>query len=127
MRYLVKAKVKPYKHADLLEAIDNGTLGMGSVAGGEYIRDMNHARLLKDDTVCWVEVCYCRIPLEEERPYWEAYFELQTVKDAHNRANCLHENGTDYWACSTCDCTERLEQTIEGWGELFIRRLRDEN
>ncbi len=126
MRYFVKAKLKPGKREALLQAIDDRTLGLGSIAGGEYIRDMNHARLLADDTVCWVEVCYCYEPLEEEIPYWEEYFDLVSIKDAHARSKCKHENGTEYWACRGCDCTVHLEETITGWGPLFVRQLRGE-
>ena len=53
----------------LLEAIDNQTLGEGSVAEGEYLRNMKDARLCPDETARWVEVCYCPSPLEEERMY----------------------------------------------------------
>ena len=123
MRYLVKARLKDGKRAALLEAIENKTLGLGSIAGGEYLRDMEHARQLQDGLVCWVEVCYCATPLEEERPYWEAYFELVQIKNAHARSKCKDLNGTDYWACSTCDCTQRLEETMDTWGDLFIREL----
>lgn len=125
MRYLVKARLKEGKREALLEAIDNRTLGLGSVAGGEYLRDMAHARQLTDGSVCWVEVCYCATPLEEERPYWEDYFELVQIKNAHARDNCKDLNGTEYWACSTCDCTQRLEETLESWGDLFIRQLQN--
>ncbi len=45
MRYLVKAKVKPGKEKALLEAIESGRLGQGSVAGDEYLDDMQKARL----------------------------------------------------------------------------------
>src|SRR5262245_35707485 len=94
MRYLVKARVKSGKAESLLKAIENGTLGQGSIAGDEYIYDMEQARVGDDDTAHWVETCYCATPLQEERPYWEDYFELIAVKDAHNRKNCRHENGT---------------------------------
>lgn len=123
MRYLVKARLKEGQGEALLAAIENGTLGLGSVAGGEYLRDMAHARQLADGMVCWVEVCYCATPLEEERPYWEAYFELVQIKNAHARDNCKDINGTEYWACSTCDCTERLEATLATWGDLFVHQL----
>ena len=46
MRYLVTARVKPGKEAELLRAIESGTLGTGSVAGDEYMRNMTDARLL---------------------------------------------------------------------------------
>ena len=86
MRYLVRARVKPEKAAALAAAIERGTLGRGSVAGDEYLRDMASARQEVDGRVLWVEVCYCATPLAEERPYWEAYFELEKVQDAHARS-----------------------------------------
>ena len=124
MRYLVKARIKAGQRERLLAAIENGTLGLGSIAGGEYLRDMAQARQLADGMVCWVEVCYCATPLAEERPYWEAYFELVQVMNAHARDKCKDSSGDDYWACSSCDCTQRLEETMDSWGELFIGELR---
>src|SRR4051812_12977845 len=85
MRYLVNARLKPCKGQALLIAIEGGSLGRGSVAGDEYLWNMQQARLAQDGTTNWVEVCFCQIPLEEERPYWEEYFELISVKDAHAR------------------------------------------
>lgn len=126
MRYLVKAQLKAGQRERLIAAIANGTLGLGSIAGDEYLHDMAHARQLEDGTVCWVEVCYCMTPLEEERPYWEEYFELVQIKNAHAREKCKDLNGTEYWACSTCDCTVRLETAMTSWGDLFITQLRDE-
>jgi hypothetical protein len=105
MRYLVRAKLKPSRRAALLEAIDGQTLGQGSVAGDEYLRNMQDARLGEDGTARWVEVCYCPTPLEEERPYWEEFFDLVKVQNAHARKNCRDENGTEPWACGECDCT----------------------
>jgi hypothetical protein len=123
MRYLVKARVKPGREQELLRAIDAGTLGRGSVAGDEYLDDMEHARLGKDGTAHWVEVCFCATPLDEERPYWERYFELLSVKDAHARRNCRDVNGTEPWACSNCDCTRRLEAKLAQTGEPFLEAL----
>jgi hypothetical protein len=120
MRYLVRARLKPGREADLLQAIHNETLGQGSVAEGEYLRNMNEARLCDDQTVRWVEVCYCPTPLLEERPYWEKYFELTKVQDAHDRRRCRDENGNEPWACGKCDCTERLEQRLKENGAGFL-------
>lgn len=125
MRYLVRARVKPGREAALLEAIDSGTLGAGSVAFGEYLRNMTAARLCDDGTARWVEVCFCAEPLEEERPYWEQYFQLERVRDAHSRRKCRDETGAEPWACGDCDCTEKLERRMEGWGEPFVPALRD--
>src|SRR5687768_140098 len=124
MRYLVKARVKEGRANALLKAIESGTLGRGSVAFGEYVHDMQHARSGADGTAHWVETCFCETPLEEERPYWEEYFELLQIKDAHNRKNCRHENGTELWACSDCDCTRRLEARLREKGSALVRTLR---
>jgi hypothetical protein len=121
MRYLVTARVKSGRRPALDRAIQDGTLGAGSVAGEEYQYDMQQARQLPDGSVKWVETCFCATPLEEERPYWEAYFDLLSIKDAHARSRCRHENGTEYWACSTCDCTQRLETRLKEEGEPFCK------
>lgn len=126
MRYLVRAKVKPgLKHA-LLGAIDRRTLGRGSVAEGEYLRNMADARVSRDGMVKWVEVCFCSTPLAEERPYWERYFELTKVQDAHSRRQCRDLDGSQPWACESCDCTRRLKQNLARLGEPFVERLRRE-
>ncbi|HEX4639341.1 MAG TPA: hypothetical protein VH170_07635 [Chthoniobacterales bacterium] len=93
VRYLVKAKLKPGREASLLRSIDDGTLGKGSIAGDEYIYNMSDARTNEGGIAMWVETCFCDSALAEERPYWEKYFELLSVKDAHSRRNCRHENG----------------------------------
>jgi len=124
MRYLVKARVKPGQEQALLQAIEDGTIGRGSVAGDEYLWNMQQARVSHDGTACWVEVCFCQTPLTEERPYWEEYFDLISVKDAHSRRNCRDLNGTEPWACSACDCTGQLEEKLQGSGESFLASLR---
>jgi hypothetical protein len=124
MRYLVSARVKEGKETALLKAVENGTLGEGSVAEGEYLRNMRDARLGPGQNARWVEVCYCPTPLLEERPYWEEYFELERVQDAHDRRRCRDVNGSEPWACGDCDCTERLERRLEARGELFLGSLR---
>jgi hypothetical protein len=120
MRYLVRARVKAGCQQGLLEAIESETLGQGSVAGDEYLRNMNAARVCPDETVRWVEVCYCPTPLQEERPYWEEYFELAKVQDAHDRRKCRDENGSEPWACGACDCTARLEAHLKNTGKPFL-------
>lgn len=125
MRYLVRARLKPGKEQSLLEAIARGTLGEGSVAGDEYMRNMRDAQIYDDGTARWVEVCYCATPLEEERPYWEEFFDLVKIQDAHARKKCRDENGTEPWACGDCDCTERLEARLASEGSSFLPALRD--
>src|SRR5690349_14376239 len=74
VRYLVTARVKSGREDALDRAIEEETLGRGSIAGDEYLRNMASARQLEDGRVQWVEICYCPTPLAEERPYWEMYF-----------------------------------------------------
>ena len=119
MRYLVTARVKAGRRAALKRAVDDRSLGRGSVAGDEYFRSMAQARELPDGRVKWVEACFCATPLDEERPYWERFFELLSVKDAHARSKCRHEDGTEPWSCHGCDCTERLEQRLKRDGEAL--------
>ena len=123
MRYLVTAKLKP-GHADALSrAIDEGTLGRGSVAGDEYMRNMDDARELEDGRVQWVEVCFCATPLAEEREYWEEYFSLDKVQNAHARSRCRDLDGTEPWACVECDCSAKLEARLATQGRAFLDSL----
>ncbi len=116
--------MKPGREGALLQAIQDEALGEGSVAEGEYLRNMTEARLYDDGTARWVEVCYCPTPLQEERPYWEEYFELTRVQDAHDRRRCRDLNGSEPWACGGCDCTERLERRLATSGKPFLELLR---
>jgi hypothetical protein len=119
MRYLVTARVRPGQGEALARAIDDGTLGEGSIAGGEYARNMAAARQMDDGRVQWVEVCYCATPLAEEREYWEDHFVLERVQDAHARSRCRDLNGTEPWACGDCDCSARLEARLATNGSAF--------
>jgi len=125
MRYLVKARLKRERKEALVKAIDTGTLGKGSVAGDEYLHNMEQARVSEDGAAHWVEVCFCATPLQEERPYWEEYFDLLSVKDAHARKNCRDLNGSEPWACCDCDCTRRLEERLQQTGKRFLDLLRE--
>jgi hypothetical protein len=124
MRYLVKARIKSGREQALLRAIREGSLGRGSVAGDEYLYDMQQARIDQSGAAHWVETCFCATPLQEERPYWEEYFELLSVKDAHNRRNCRDWNGSQPWACCNCDCTRRLEERLATRGEGLLEQLK---
>lgn len=115
--------MKPGRVAALRAALADGSLGRGSVAGDEYLRNMEAARLLADGRVQWVEVCFCATPLAEERAYWEEYFELADVRDAHARSRCRDLDGSEPWACCDCDCTERLEARLRERGVQFLTRL----
>lgn len=119
MRYLVTARVKDGRRGALKRAIADGTLGAGSIAGDEYRHDMENARELQTGQIKWVETCFCPTPLEEERPYWEEYFVLESVKDAHARSRCRDANGSEPWACDRCDCTVRLDAWLKTRGRPF--------
>ena len=118
---MVTARVKPGRDGALAQAIDAGTLGAGSVAGDEYLRNMAAARRHDDGRVQWVEVCFCPTPLAEEREYWEDYFTLEKVQDAHARSRCRDLNGTEPWACGDCDCSARLEARLATKGKPFVK------
>ena len=124
MRYLVRAKLKCDKARNLIRAIEDQTLGRGSIAGDEYLHNMHDARVNQHGVATWVECCFCEPPLAEERPYWEEYFDLLSIKDAHSRRECRHENGTEPWACCDCDCTRKLEARLRGQGESFLHSVR---
>ena len=123
MRYLVKARVRLGRADALAKAIADGSLGHGSIAGDEYLYDMETARINAKGEAHWVETCFCDPPLAEERPYWEEYFDLLSVRDAHSRRNCRHENGTEPWACCDCDCTKRLEEKLARAGKSLLENL----
>lgn len=123
MRYLVTARLKSGCERGLLHAIESGALGQGSVAEVEYLRNVTDARLLDDGTLRWVEVCYCDAPLDEERPYWEQFFELVRVQDAHARFRCRDLIGEKPWACNDCSCTEKLEAKLQSKGVSFLKEL----
>jgi hypothetical protein len=124
MRYLVKARVKLGREKALVNAIADGSLGQGSVAGDEYQHNMQQARVAPNGIAHWVETCFCATPLDEERPYWEKFFDLVSIKDAHSRKTCRDLNGTEPWACCDCDCTKKLEDRLRTTGEAFLDELR---
>ena len=124
MRYLVTARLKESRAGALTKAIDEGSLGRGSIAGGEYLRNMDEARAADDGRVRWVEVCYCSTPLAEAREYWEAYFDLEKVQDAHARSRCRDLSGEEPWACGDCDCSARLEARLASRGTPFLDKLK---
>jgi hypothetical protein len=120
MKYLVKAKVKESSRPDLLQEIIDGTLGKGAVAFGEYVKNMKQARVLDDGTVCWIEICFCHTPLNEEKPYWEKYFKEIMIENAQNPKYCQDSNGELKRACFECSCTEELEEKMLSLGKPFI-------
>ena len=129
MRYLVRARLKPGREEALIEAIDSGELGRGSIAYPGYVRCMGEARLTGEGQVRWLEVCYCREAfgpgneLAEELPYWEEYFELERIQNAHDVQECRDSNGSEPRACNDCDCTERLEERLGTCGTSFRASL----
>jgi len=124
MRYLVRAYVKSGKETALLEAIESGSLGRGSIAYPTYEKCMRAARFLESDQVRWIEVCYCREAfgpggeLLEELPYWKEFFE-----DIDIRFTTTLEKCEGYPSCGECDCTEKLESKLEHMGESFFNNL----
>jgi hypothetical protein len=81
---------------------------------------MHAARRDDEGRVRWVEVCFCPTPLQEEREYWEEYFTLEKVQDAHARSRCRDLTGEEPWACGDCDCSSRLEAKLAARGRPFL-------
>ena len=52
--------------------------------------------------------------------------DLVKIQDSHDRRQCRDWNGEKPWACSNCDCTEKLEAKLEATGERFLDQLRDQ-
>ena len=123
MRYLVTARVKPGREQALARPSRMARWAPDPSPAASTCATWNRARLLRDGSVKWVEVCYCNTPLEEERPYWEEYFDLMKVQDAHARTRCKDLNGEEAWACWDCDCTDKLEARLATWGPLFLHTI----
>lgn len=118
MRYLLAARVRPGRRADLLRALEDGSFGEGFPYGdlGEMLCE---GRVDTSGTIRWVEVCYCReyfgVAMHEELPYLEAYLADIEVADARSPAYC-----EGYPACNDCDCTNKVRFE----GEPLLDHLR---
>jgi hypothetical protein len=118
MRYILGARVKPGRRADLLRSLEGGSFGRGFPYGdlGEVLRT---GRVDATGTIRWVEVCYCReyygVAMEEELPYLEEYLTDIEVADARSPAHC-----EGYPACNDCACTEKVRFR----GEPLLDHLR---
>jgi hypothetical protein len=58
MRYLLGARVRPERRADLLRALAAGTFGRG-FPYGDLDEVLCEGRVDATGTIRWVEVCYC--------------------------------------------------------------------
>ena len=118
MRYLLGARVRPGRRAELLRALEAGTFGEGFPYGdlGEMLMT---GRVDAAGTIRWVEVCYCReyygVAMHEELPYLEEYLTDIEVADARSPKDCK-----GYPACNDCDCTNKVRFE----GEPLLDHLR---
>jgi hypothetical protein len=118
MRYLLSAKVRSERRADLLRALEDGNFGDGFPYGdlGEMLCT---GRVDASGTIRWVEVCYCReyygVAMHEELPYLEEYLTDIVVADARNPRYC-----EGYPECHDCDCTRKVRFS----GEPLLDHLR---
>lgn len=118
VRYLLAARVRPERRAELLQALEEGRFGEGFSYGdlGEMLRA---GRVDASGTIRWVEVCYCReyhgVALEEELPYFEEFLTDIIVADARNPRLC-----EGYPVCNDCDCTRKVRPK----GEPLLDYLR---
>src|SRR3954468_7401779 len=118
MRYLLGAKVRPERRAELLRALEDGSFGRGFPYGdlGEVLRA---GRVGATGTIRWVEVCYCReyygVAMHEELPYLEEYLTDIEVADARSPRYCK-----GYPECNDCSCTRK----VRFQGEPLLDQLR---
>jgi hypothetical protein len=124
MRYLVSARVRPDRRAELLRALEEGRFGDGFPYGdlGEMLA---MGRVDPSGTIRWVEVCYCReyygVAMYEELPHLEEYLTEITIADARSPRLC-----EGYPVCNDCDCTKKVR--CEGEPFLtYLRRAVDES
>jgi hypothetical protein len=118
LRYILEAKIRPGRRAELLRALEEGRFGEGFPYGdlGEVLYA---GRVDGSGTIRWVEVCYCReyygVAMAEELPYFEEYLTDVVVADARNPLRC-----DGYPICNGCDCTKKLRFD----GEPLLDHLR---
>src|SRR5271166_6278895 len=91
MRYIMGAKVRPERRADLLRSLGDGTFGEG-FPYGDLGKVLSTGWVDATGTIRWVEVCYCReyygVAMEEELPYLEEYLTDIVVADARSPRYC---------------------------------------
>jgi len=84
--------------------------GAGSVAEGEYLRTWRKPASRRRLGPL-VEVCYCDVPLAEERPIGK---NLRVVRVQTARPGALQGFERQRTvACGDCDCSARLEQRLK--------------
>ena len=66
-------------------------------AGVRVGKSAAKARIGVDGVCTWVEVCFCPAPLQEEKPYWEDYFDLVRIQDAHARTRVAATPWSQPW------------------------------
>jgi hypothetical protein len=118
MRYLVSARVRPGRRAELLAALEEGRFSEGFPYGdlGEVLAE---GRVDDEGTIRWVEVCYCReylgAALAMELPYLEKFLTDIEIADARSPRHCK-----GYPECGDCDCTRKVSFA----GEPVLEHLR---
>jgi hypothetical protein len=118
VRYILAARVREERRADLLRALEDGTFGEGFPYGdlGELLCE---GRVDDAGAIRWVEVCYCReyygVAMHEELPYLEEYLTDIEVADARSPAAC-----EGYPVCNDCECTRKVRFE----GEPLLDHLR---
>lgn len=118
MRYILGARVRPERRAELLRALEDGSFGRG-FPYGDLGAVLCSGRVDVTGTIRWVEVCYCReyygVAMHEELPYLEAYLTDIEVADARSPRYCK-----GYPECNGCACTRKVRFE----GEPLLNYLR---
>jgi hypothetical protein len=93
MRYYLKCKLNPKDKTKLADSINSGSLAKGKIFYEGMQAALRGATIDDNDTVHFVEVCYCLegglSPMDMELSTLEKYFDsIVEVKDARFRDKC---------------------------------------
>jgi hypothetical protein len=118
MRYILGARVRHERRADLLRSLEDGSFGQG-FPYGELGQMLCSGRVDATGIIRWVEVCYCReyygVAMHEELPYLEEFLTDIEVADARSPRYCK-----GYPECNDCACTRKVRFE----GEPLLDHLR---
>ena len=120
MRYLVRAFVIKRKDRALLEAVESGSLGKGSIAYPTYIKCMKNARLLDNGQVRWIEPCYCREAFARAESYWKSFPTGGNISRISTSATPRHsKNAKAILAAEAASAPKSLKQSLRVWVTTF--------
>jgi hypothetical protein len=114
--------VEPGKERDLVSAINDGTRGKGSIAGDEYLNDIEQARVDDHGVASWVETAFA-IRLSPKDALLGSVFPLAQREGCALPSEFPDEDGTEPWASCDCDYTKKLEKRLATQAKRLSKRF----